>query len=291
MLDLDAVARDILGESVLDRIYDDRKKVSDRFTQLRYTHPAIFMLEYSLTQLFLEEGIEPDYLLGSSLGEFTSAVVAGMLSPERAIEALLMQVQAIEAYCPAGGMTTVLHDTKLFEEDRFLSWMVELAGVNFDKHFILSGTREAIDAAERYLSSRDIVYQSLPVQYGFHSSAIDAMEQEYRQRARGFSLLPPAIPLISTVYAETLPAVGEDYFWDLIRKPISFGKAVDLLEQGEGCFYYDLGPSGTMATLLKYKLEKTSASQAFAVLNPFGFKSNVLESLQVQLSHRYSFSA
>lgn len=43
------------------------------------SHPAIFMVEYALVRSLMAGGLEPDLLLGVSLGELTAAAVAGML--------------------------------------------------------------------------------------------------------------------------------------------------------------------------------------------------------------------
>lgn len=37
------------------------------------------MVEYALAQVLLESGVEPDYVLGTSMGEFCSAAIAGVM--------------------------------------------------------------------------------------------------------------------------------------------------------------------------------------------------------------------
>ncbi|KAF6599020.1 acyltransferase domain-containing protein, partial [Paenibacillus sp. EKM208P] len=64
MTKLDEIHTDITGRSVLKMLYDDNRGRGDVFDSLLYTHPAIFMVEYALTQVLLEKGIYPDYVLG-----------------------------------------------------------------------------------------------------------------------------------------------------------------------------------------------------------------------------------
>jgi trans-AT polyketide synthase/acyltransferase/oxidoreductase domain-containing protein len=116
MLDLNEIASDMLGESVLDKLYDKTKSKSNLFDQTLYSHPAIFMVEYALAQVLLEDGIEPDYVLGTSMGEFASAAVAGGMKVEEALEALVKQAQVLETHCQKGGMTAIVHNTTLFNE-------------------------------------------------------------------------------------------------------------------------------------------------------------------------------
>ncbi|CAM5289141.1 hypothetical protein SALBM135S_01689 [Streptomyces alboniger] len=80
LLRLDAVVREYLGESVVDHVFDPAKPRNHPLDDTRITHPAIVMIELALAETLRAEGIEPDYVLGSSLGEYTAAVVAGSLS-------------------------------------------------------------------------------------------------------------------------------------------------------------------------------------------------------------------
>jgi acyl transferase domain-containing protein len=61
-----------------------------------------------------------------------------------------------------------------------------------------------------------------------------------------------------------------DYFWKLIREPVEFDLTVrSFLETGDFLFI-DAGPSGTLATFLKYLLPPGSRSAALQMMNQFG---------------------
>ena len=112
----DDIVHEIIGESVLDKLYDNEKRRHEVFNRILHTHPTIFMVEYAMAQIFIESGVEPDYVLGTSLGEFVSAAIAGVMCIEELLELILKQAEFFEDYCQSGGMIAILHDFKLFYE-------------------------------------------------------------------------------------------------------------------------------------------------------------------------------
>ena len=286
MLTLNDIASETLGESLLDKLYDKTKSSSDLFDQTLYTHPAIFMVEYALAQVLLEDGIEPDYVLGTSMGEFASAAVAGVISVEEALKAVVKQAQVLETHCQKGGMTAILHNPTLFNETPQLVNLSELASVNFHSHFVVSGKPESLKEIERFLRQKNLASQSLPVSVGFHSALIEPAAPIYTDFLKHKTYQPPKIPLISCVYADILTSLPQNYLWEVIRKPILFQQTVQALENKQAYVYLDLGPSGTLANFVKYNLTKQSQSKSFPILTPFGQSLKNLEKVKDFLSAR-----
>lgn len=71
-----------------------------------------------------------------------------------------------------------------------------------------------------------------------------------------------------------------DYFWDAIYAPIQFAKTIRKLELQGSWRYIDLGPSGTLATFLKYLLTDSSRSHAVAILSRAGRDQQCLHDLR-----------
>src|SRR5260370_39260695 len=92
----------------------------DPFDPTLLTHPAIFMVEYSLAQTLIHAGVWSDMVLGVSLGSFAAATVAGFIVLEDALTAVMRQSIALKEYCEPWGMTAVLADPGLLADD-FLS--------------------------------------------------------------------------------------------------------------------------------------------------------------------------
>ena len=63
--------------------------------------------------------------------------------------------------------------------------------------------------------------------------------------------------------------ISHDYFWDVVRMPIQFPKAIQKLESGADNIYIDLGPGGTLANFAKRNMTDQSNSRCYTIITPF----------------------
>lgn len=269
MLRLDERARQLSGSSVVETLYSDTNRKGDPFDRLTVTHPAIFMVEYSLAQALMQAGVRPDMVLGVSMGSFAAAAVAGFLDVEDALAAVMRQAAALEECSEPGGMTAILADPALFEND-FLGGRSELAAVNFSSHFVVSAKRTELAQVEAALKQRDVGFQRLPVPFAFHSQWIDAAKAPFTSFMRSIELRHGQLPLVCCDRTETVSTLSADYFWDVVRNPIRFRETTARLEQEGPRRFIDVGPAGTLATFLKYAMPAGMRSTVHAILTPFG---------------------
>lgn len=283
MMRLDVLAQKISGKRIVDAIYSSSK--AEIFDRTLLTHPAIFMVEYSLAQCLMHEGVKPDLTLGTSLGAFAAATVAGYIGVEDAMAAVIEQAIALEASCERGGMIAILADSSLYDED-FLTERSEMAGVNFSSHFAVSAAHTDLDIIESALKQRDVIYQRLAVSFAFHSRWIENAEAQFTSFMRTISLEKGSLPLVCCAQGTTLTDLPDGFFWRVVRHPIRFQETIAHLEQQGTYRYIDVGPSGTLATFVKYGLPKTSKSNAQAILTPFGQdRKNLAALLDSNWSH------
>lgn len=138
MLELDVIATEIFGKSIVETLYNPSKRPADVFDKALETSPAIIMVEYALAMVLMESGIQPDYLLGTSLGEITSGILAEAVDFRNMLEKVKECLSLCERYCEKGKMIGVLKSSGAFKSSPELYQNSELAAVNFDSHFIIS---------------------------------------------------------------------------------------------------------------------------------------------------------
>jgi acyl transferase domain-containing protein len=269
MLRLDGIVQDLSGNSVIEVLYAAERSKGDVFARTMLSHPAIFMVEYSLARSLIEANVVPDITLGTSLGSFAAATLSGFLGVEDALTAVMRQATTFEACCEAGGMIAVLAAPALYEED-FLSKHSEMAGVSFDTHFVVSARQQSLQEMESELEKRQLLYQRLPVSFAFHSQWIEQARAPFESFMRSISCEAGRLPMMCCDQTEILAALPENYFWRIARNAIRFREAIQKLEQQGSYRYIDVGPAGTLATFLKYGLPSTSGSTIHSILTPFG---------------------
>lgn len=276
MEESDKIFNDLTGLSLIKEIYQKTPGESDIFTRTLFTHPAIFSVQYALGQILISQGIKPDYVLGTSLGEFTAAVFANIVTFENALKLVIKQAQLFEAHCQPGNMIAILHAEHFYQTDHFLKENSELAASNFDSHFVIACKNTNLVRIENYLKEKNIIFQKLAVSHGFHSSGINEAQDHFLKLLKFYPTQDPTIPFISCTCVNHVNRFSSKHFWEVARLPIQFQRTIQYLENKSDYLYLDIGPSSTLATFMKYILGETSGSKTLALLSPLSdFSKNL----------------
>lgn len=288
---LDALALRRLGTSVVAEIYDEQKRAEGQaFRRTLLTHPAIFMVEWSLAQVLIDEGVRPDAVLGSSLGESVAAALAGILSVEQALESVIVQAEILDRCCRPGGMIAFLAEPALYRRHAELAQNVELAGINFHGHFVVSGSVDGIRRALAFSRSEGITHVELEVSHGFHSSEVDALATEYGTYLGRLKLDRPKLLFLSAAAGGALSEVTPEHFLRVTRKSMDFpGALARIADHGETSFV-DVSPGGALANFLKYGWPQAMRGRVHSVLSPYGGELKALESIRGKLRVREAMS-
>ncbi|MEL7050775.1 MAG: beta-ketoacyl synthase N-terminal-like domain-containing protein, partial [Cyanobacteria bacterium J06588_5] len=222
--------------------------------QTAYTQPALFSLAYALTELWAAWGIQPDCVLGHSVGEYAAAYAAGIISLEDGLRLICARGRLMQALPDkSGGMAAVMADKQQVEP--YLCDGVEIAAINGPENTVISGEIAAIASVINQLNSQGISTQQLFVSHAFHSVQMEPMLSEFEQIARSITYHTPKIDFISSVTGkvENEEVIHADYWARQIRLPVQFEKAMQTLtdEYSDVCCsrFIEIGPRPTLIAI------------------------------------------
>jgi acyl transferase domain-containing protein len=275
---LDRIVRELSGRSVIAAIYAQSRSRWEPCDRTALSHPAIFMVEYSLAQTLIGKGVEPEISLGVSLGEFAAAALSGYVTPEDALVAVVQQAMIMESHCEPGGMIAVLGSCAIHRYP-FMRESCEIAAVNGDSHFVVAAKHDQLEAIEQGLRSLSVTFQRLPVSLAFHSRWIEPARVPYQSFLRSLAVAGAGKAMACCSSGSIVSALPEDHFWKVARQPIRFVETIAQLEARGARRYVDVGPAGTLATLLKYTLSPGSDSTMCSILSVLGKDLEQLENV------------
>ena len=117
------------------------EEATQQLQQTWLTQPALFVIEYALAQLWIAWGIQPQAMIGHSIGEYVAACLAGVFSLEDAL-ALVAARGRLMQQLPSGAMLAVALPEQ--EVHPLLGQQLSLAALNGPSLCVVSGPPEAV---------------------------------------------------------------------------------------------------------------------------------------------------
>ncbi|HET9228813.1 MAG TPA: type I polyketide synthase, partial [Thermoanaerobaculia bacterium] len=216
--------------------------------QTELAQPALFAVEWALAQLWMDWGVQPEALLGHSVGEYVAAALAGVFSLEDALSLVAERGRLVQATQPGAMLSVPL------SEEELAPWLADgelsLAAVNGPDLCAVSGSFEAIERLEAKLPASRRLHTS----HAFHSVLVEPAMAPFRERVARVRLQPPRIPFLSNVTGTWITAeeaTDPDYWARHLRQPVRFAPAVAALLSEPRRLLLEVGPGTTLTTLVR----------------------------------------
>jgi acyl transferase domain-containing protein/NADPH:quinone reductase-like Zn-dependent oxidoreductase/SAM-dependent methyltransferase/aryl carrier-like protein len=260
----DSLVRALGDWSLLEEL--TREESSSRMDETAIAQPAIFAIQVALAALWKHWGVEPDAVVGHSVGEVAAAHLSGALAFEDALRVIFHRGRCMEFASARGKMLAV--GLPEDEARKLLSGLedeVALAAVNSPSSVSLSGAAGALAEITERLLARDTFHRFLKVNYAFHSPMMDATRKPLLEAISGIAPGPTKTPMYSTVTGALIEgmALGGEYWWSNVREPVRFQTAVErLLEDGYDAFL-ELAPHPVLSSAVlecSQKLKKKAVA-------------------------------
>ncbi len=245
---LDACAA-ALDPELLDVMFaPPGSELAARLDQTAYTQAALFAVEVALAEVWASYGVQPDCVLGHSVGEIAAAHVAGALSLPSAARLVTARGRAMQAQ-PGGTMAVVAADeatTRRLIGD--LSNHVCVAAANGPAQTVVSGEAAATADLLARLEDRGIAVVPLTVSHAFHSAMMEPAQVLLRAQISELEFSEPQIDFISTV-ADADGVEGADYWVDQLRAPVRFMDAIRAAVASGVTTLIEIGPAPILCGL------------------------------------------
>ncbi len=230
-----------------------------------YTQPALFALEYALSQVWLGLGVEPDYVQGHSVGEYVAACLAGVFSLEDGLRLIAARGRLMQALPASGEMRAMMARVEQVEAllrqanaNEGSAARVEIAALNGPRNIVIAGLRERVRAVAEAAERQGIRSRALAVSHAFHSHLMEPMLAEFAAVARTVQFAEPRRALVSNLTGEVATAAiaTADYWVQHVRKPVRFAASIMTLWQAGVAGFVELGPKPTLLGMVRECLEE-----------------------------------
>lgn len=251
-------ASDLLGFSVPDLCFTE----NDRLNITEYTQAAMVTTSIAMMKVLMDRNVRPDVAAGLSLGEYCALFAAGVLSEADAITTVRQRGILMQEAVPlgVGAMAAILAlDAETIEQVISDIDGVEIANYNCPGQIVISGKKEAVEAAnEKLLAAGAKRALMLNVSGPFHSSMLKEAGEKLEKVLEEVEVHTPVIPYVANVDAAYVR--DAEKVKPLLVKQVSssvrWQQSIEsMLKDGVDTFI-EIGPGRTLAGFMK-KIDRT----------------------------------
>jgi [acyl-carrier-protein] S-malonyltransferase len=232
----------------------------ETLTETNIAQPALFGLSLAVVEVARARGIEPDFVAGHSLGEYTAAVASGALSVEDGMRLVALRGRLMaEAQGERPGTMAAIIGLPIerLEElcrDASADGTVAPANLNTPAQIVVSGEEAGVEKlmalAEQAGAERVV---RLQVGAAFHSELMKPTQERMAEAMESVAWSDPDVPLASNARG-ALVTSGADIHQALIEQiasPVRWVDCVQALERAGCTTFLELGPGRVLTGLVR----------------------------------------
>jgi acyl transferase domain-containing protein/acyl carrier protein len=239
----DAV-KDMLPRPLLEVLFATGGEAGQALRHTSYAQPALFAIEMGLARLWQSWGIEPDVVLGHSVGQYAAACVAGVFSLEDGARLMAERGRMFGSLPEGGRMMAVFTDAKHVEEIAGEFPRVSVGAYN-GPNTVLSGPGQDLEQIVPRFEEEGIRCTWLQTSHAFHSELLDPVLDEFESYAAQLEFAAPTLPLVcnrtGAVLTNQTP-LDAGYWRRHSRQPVQFAESVRTIAALGCSVVMEIGP-------------------------------------------------
>ncbi|MFC5664581.1 acyltransferase domain-containing protein [Kitasatospora misakiensis] len=223
MMRSDRRMRELLGFSLVDQLLSPDGRLDD----MDVFQPLLFSIQVALAEAWRSLGVEPDVVLGQSVGEFAASHIAGALDFEDASRLAAHHGRLLQQLAVGRGEGLVVM-TAADEVRPYLTGGLTVSGFNGLNSTLVTGTPPEVDDLVRRLTEAEVTNHRVRMGHAPHSALVDHVLAPLKAELEGLRPRTARIPMISTVTGERINGaeLGPEYWAANLRREI---RVVDAL--------------------------------------------------------------
>ena len=209
--------------------------------------PAIMGLQLALTALWRAEGVEPDAVIGHSMGEVTAAVVADALSVREGLRVIAARSRLMARLAGQGAVALIRLDAEATEALIADHPGVTVAVYSSPSQTVIAGPADAVEAALSAAHGQGIFARRVNMEVASHTALMDPILPELRAALADLQPRAPRIRFISTIDDPSATAhLDADYWVANLRRPVLLSRAISAAADQYATFV-EISPHPTLA--------------------------------------------
>ncbi|VDO35609.1 unnamed protein product, partial [Brugia timori] len=228
-------------------------KYNQTFCNQPYSQLATFIICYALMEQLKEWKIDGCIMIGHSLGEYVAAVQANVFDIETALM-IIFKRGCLIAKTENAKMLAVncaIYNKHLNSTKKCLQ-IPETIEISAHLHSNLKcfvGKPKTIDEFKQLLEINEIHCRELTTNYGFHSSFMNSILDEFEQFLAKFTFQKPTKQILSNINGELIKHFDAKYMIEHMRYAVRLDKCIaNLSDQIK--VIIEIGPKGILESLL-----------------------------------------
>ncbi len=240
-----------VGLSLFELLFTEQGATQLQNTQ--YAQPALFCFQYALAKTWQSWGLDAEYLLGHSIGEYAAACLAGVFSFEDGLKLVSLRGRLMSTLTEPASMIAVLADSdNVTKALKSVGSALSIAAYNGKANTVVSGAAAEQVKLQSCLDQKNISYVELNVDRAFHSPLMQTMLADFSIVAQTIEYHPPQKAIISTKTGQLIGAeiANADYWVDQIIQPVLFAESLETLQQQGVTLAIEISPQNVLSKMV-----------------------------------------
>lgn len=226
------------------------EQAETELTSTEVCQPVLLAVGAALTELLASVGLHPHVVVGHSLGEFTAAAAAGVLSAEEAARFVARRGRAMTALPGDHGAMAAVMAPREQVEPLLVDGAI-IANVNHPRQLVVSGLTPAVEQVIENAQKAELTVRRLHVSHGFHSPALADLDPD--GLLDGMDLRAPTVTVASGIADR--PYRDADDAREVFRRhaisPVEFVRALGQCQEAGADLFLQVGAGGPLAAFAR----------------------------------------